>query len=280
MNDGMWDNPAVRRNIEALREDGRRIVEPGEGDLACGTRGAGRMAEPEEIAAALEASFGPGPMEGVRVLVTAGRTEEEIDSVRYISNRSSGKMGFAIARKAADLGADVTLIHGPVDVAPPAVKSVTRIKSAAELRKAVSKAFPKCDVLVMTAAVADYTPVKKSGEKLKRTGGKMSLELRSTDDILAGLGGKKKDSQVVVGFALESSGGESAAKKKAAAKGCDYMILNMIGGKTGFGSDTNDVTVYRKNRKIAGTGLVSKAEAAGAILDILAADPRVKKAAR
>jgi phosphopantothenoylcysteine decarboxylase/phosphopantothenate--cysteine ligase len=280
MNDGMWENPAVIRNIGILKGDGRRIVEPGEGALACGTRGAGRMAEPGEILSLLEASLGPGPLEGVRVLVTAGRTEEDIDSVRYISNRSSGKMGFAISRKAAEMGAEVTLIHGPVDVPVPAVRSVTRIGSAAELRKAVTRSFPKCDVLIMAAAVADYTPVSRSKEKIKRAGGGMSIELEATDDILAGLAGKKKDSQVVAGFALESSGGEAAARKKAAEKGCDYMILNMISGNTGFGCDTNEVTIYRKNRKVAETGLVSKADAASAILDILARDPKVRKAAR
>ena len=280
MNDGMWENPAVIRNIGIIRGDGRRILEPGEGDLACGTRGAGRMAEPEEILSSLEASLGPGPLEGVRVLVTAGRTEEDIDGVRYISNRSSGKMGFALARRAGEMGAQVTLVHGPVDVPAPAVGAVEKIGSAAELKRSVTKTFPKCDVLIMAAAVSDYAPVSSSKEKIKRTGGKMSIEFRSTDDILAGLAKKKKDSQVVVGFALESSGGEAAARKKAAEKGCDYMVLNMIGGNTGFGCDTNDVTIYKKNRKIAATGLVSKAEAASAILDILAGDPRVRKAAR
>jgi phosphopantothenoylcysteine decarboxylase/phosphopantothenate--cysteine ligase len=279
MNDGMWDNPAVARNIGILTEDGRRVIEPGEGDLACGTRGAGRMAEPEEIVSRLGASFAPGPLAGVRVLVTAGRTEEEIDPARYISNRSSGRMGFALARRAAELGARVTLIHGPVDIAPPAVESVTRTVSAADMKRAVTKAFPRCDVLIMAAAVADYTPAKRSGEKIRREKGAMSLGLEPTEDILAGLAGRKKDGQVVVGFALESGDGEASARRKARSKGCDYLVLNMIGDGTGFGSDTNSVTVFKGTRKIAGTGLVTKREAASVILDILAGDSRVKKAA-
>ena len=279
MNDGMWDNPAVRRNIHILADDGRRIIDPGEGDLACGTRGAGRMAEPERIVSELESSFGPGPLEGVRVLVTAGRTEEEIDPVRYISNRSSGKMGFALARRAAELGAVVTLIHGPVDVVPPAVSAVSRIGSSAEMKRAVSKAFPKCDVLIMAAAVADFTPAAKSGGKIRRGTGGMSLDLEPTADILAGLAGRKKDGQVVVGFALESGDGEASARRKGTAKGCDYIILNMIGGGTGFDSDTNKVTIFKGTKKIAGTGLVTKSEAAAAILEILSKDRHVKKAA-
>jgi len=279
MNDGMWENPAVERNIGILKEDGRRIMEPGEGDLACGTRGSGRMAEPEEIVARLEKSFEPGPLTGLRVLVTAGRTEEEIDPVRYISNRSSGRMGFAIARRAAELGARVTLIHGPVDVAPPAVESLTRTVSAADMKKAVAGAFPRCDVLIMAAAVADYTPAKRSGEKIRRGKGPVSLGLEPTDDILAGLAGRKKDGQVVVGFALESGDGEASARRKARSKRCDYLVLNMIGEGTGFGADTNSVTIFKGTRKIAETGLVTKLEAASAILDILAGDSRVKKAA-
>lgn len=280
MNDGMWDNPAVRRNIATLAGDGRHIIEPDAGDLACGTSGSGRMAEPDAILSKLEASFGPGPLDGVRVLVTAGRTEEAIDPVRYISNRSSGKMGFALARRAAELGAEVTLIHGPVDVAPPAVKTVTRIGSSAELKKAVTKAFPKCDMLIMAAAVADYTPAKRSGGKIKRNKSAMALDLEPTADILAGLAGKKKPDQVVVGFALESGDGEASARRKAKAKGCDYIVLNMIGGGTGFDTDTNSVTLFKGTKKIAETALVTKDEAARTILDILAGDSRVKKAVR
>jgi phosphopantothenoylcysteine decarboxylase/phosphopantothenate--cysteine ligase len=279
MNDGMWDNPAVRRNIRILAEDGRRIIDPGEGDLACGTRGAGRMAEPGDIVSDLTLSFGPGPLSGVRMLITAGRTEEEIDPVRYISNRSSGKMGFALARRAAELGAEVTLVHGPVDVPPPAVSAVRRIGSAAEMKNAVSKAFPKCDVLIMAAAVADYTPASKSRGKIKKGTGGMSLDLEPTADILAGLAGRKKDGQTVVGFALESGDGEASARRKGAAKGCDYIVLNMIGDETGFGTDTNRITVFKGNRKVAGTGLVTKDEAASAILEILSKDRNVKKVA-
>jgi phosphopantothenoylcysteine decarboxylase/phosphopantothenate--cysteine ligase len=269
----------VRRNVSTLLRDGRLFIDPCEGDLACGTQGPGRMAEPETIVSKLEAFFAPGPLDGVRVLVTAGRTEEDIDPVRYISNRSSGKMGFALASGAAEMGAEVTLIHGPVDVPVPAVARVTRIGSAAELKKAVTRAFPECDVLIMAAAVADFTPVRGAGSKMKRTGGKTALDLKPTDDILAGLAAKKKEGQVVVGFALESSGGEASAKKKAREKGCDYLVLNMIGEKTGFGSDTNDITIFKGTRKVASTGLVTKEAAASAVLDTIAEDRRVRKAA-
>ena len=278
MNDGMWDNPSVKRNIGILTGDGRHIIEPGDGDLACGTSGAGRMAEPEEILWKLESSFSPGPLEGLRVLVTAGRTEEDIDPVRYISNRSSGKMGFALARRAAELGADVTLIHGPVDIPAPLVSSVTRVGSSAEMKKAVTKAFSKCDLLIMAAAVADYTPAKKSSGKIRREKPAMSLDLKPTADILGGLVSKKKEGQVVVGFALESSDGEASARRKGKAKGCDYVVLNMIGGTTGFDTDTNSVTIFKGTKKIAGTDLVTKYEVASAILDILAEDRRIRKA--
>jgi len=276
----MWDNPAVSRNIATLKGDGRHIIEPDAGDLACGTSGAGRMAEPDVILSTLKDSFGPGPLDGVRVLITAGRTEEAIDPVRYISNRSSGKMGFALARRAMELGAEVTLIHGPVDVALPAVSAVTRIGSSAELKKAVTKAFPKCDMLVMAAAVADYTPAKRSSGKISRNKSAISLDLEPTADILAGLAGKKKPDQVVVGFALESGDGEASARRKAKAKGCDYIVLNMIGGGTGFDTDTNSVTIFKGTKKITQTALVTKDEAAREILDILAGDRRVKKAVR
>jgi phosphopantothenoylcysteine decarboxylase/phosphopantothenate--cysteine ligase len=279
MNDGMWDNPAVRRNIRVLTDDGRRLIDPGEGDLACGTRGAGRMAEPERIVSELALSFGPGPLSGVRVLITAGRTEEEIDPVRYISNRSSGKMGFALARRAAALGAEVTLIHGAVDMQPPEVGAVSRAGSAVEMKKAVSSAFPGCDVLIMAAAVADYAPASRSRGKIRRDTEGMTLELEPTPDILAGLAGSKRDGQIVVGFALESRNGEASARRKGAAKGCDYIVLNMVGDETGFGTDTNRITVFKGNRKIAATDLVTKEEAASAILEILSKDRRLSKVA-
>jgi phosphopantothenoylcysteine decarboxylase/phosphopantothenate--cysteine ligase len=279
MNEVMWANPAVRRNIDTLRADGRVVLEPGAGPLACGDAGPGRMAEPEEIVTALEASFAPGDLAGVRVLVTAGRTEEEIDPVRYITNRSSGRMGFAIARAAKTRGASVTLVHGPVDVAPPAVDAIVRVTSAAEMRSATAKAFRSCDVCIMTAAVADFTPVKRARDKIKRTGAAFSLELRPTEDILASLK-ETKGNRIVVGFALETADGEANALRKARAKGCDYMVLNAPGGKTGFSVPTNRITIYRGGTKLASSGLVSKDEAASLVLDAVAADRRVRRTKR
>lgn len=278
MNDGMWANPAVRRNIETLAADGRTIVEPGTGELACGTEGPGRMAEPEEIADTIEASFGPRPLAGIRVLITAGRTEEDIDRVRYISNRSTGRMGFALARRALALGARVTLVHGPVDVPPPPAETVRQVRSAAEMREAVMRALPRCDVLIMAAAVADFTPARTGRGKMRRSGGPVTLELAPTDDILAGAAAKRRPGQVIVGFALEEGGGEAAAKRKLREKGCDYIVLNTIGPGTGFGTGTNRVTVFRGSKKAAETALVTKDEAAAAVFDALLADRRLRKA--
>jgi phosphopantothenoylcysteine decarboxylase/phosphopantothenate--cysteine ligase len=167
-----------------------------------------------------------------------------------------------------------------VDVEPPAVASITRVRSAVEMKRAVGKAFPRCDILLMAAAVADYTPAGRRKGKIRRSDTSISVELEPTPDILAGLSARKKPGQVVVGFALESADGEASARRKAASKGCDYIVLNMIGEGTGFGSDTNSVTIFRGTKKVAGTGLVTKGEAASAILDILAADRRVRKVAR
>jgi phosphopantothenoylcysteine decarboxylase/phosphopantothenate--cysteine ligase len=277
MNAGMWENPAVGRNIAVLESDGRRFVEPGSGELACGETGPGRMAEPEEIARALENSFAPGDLDGVRVLVTAGRTEEEIDRVRYISNRSSGRMGFAIADAARRMGARVSVIHGPVDVPAPEADSVKRVRTAAEMKRAVTRAFPESDLLIMAAAVADFTPAGKNPGKIKREGKGIEIELRPTPDILASVAGKKKKSQIVVGFALEEKGGESNAREKIRKKGCDYMVLNVMSETTGFIVPTNRVTLFKGNRKVLETGLVSKIEAASMILDKISSDTRLKR---
>lgn len=268
MNDGMWANPAVKRNVIVLERDGRVIVPPDSGELACGTSGSGRMAEPDDIVDALCESFGPGPLEGKRFLVTAGRTEEEIDPVRYLSNHSSGRMGFAIAERAKRLGASVTLVHGRVDVPVPDVDVVREALSAARMKTAVTRAFSTCDVLVMAAAVADYRPVKRNREKIKKNDAGISIELEKTVDILGSLKSKKRG-QIVVGFALESEEGEENAGKKISGKGLDYLVLNMVGRDTGFASSTNQVTLYRGSKKLLTTPLVSKKEAAEAIIDMI-----------
>lgn len=277
MNAGMWENPAVKRNVALLEGDGRRFVEPGSGELACGKTGPGRMAEPEEIVGALERSFAPGNLDGVRVLVTAGRTEEDIDLVRYISNRSSGRMGFAIARAAREMGASVSLVYGPVDVPVPEVDSAKSVRTSAEMKRAVTMAFPRCNLLIMAAAVADFMPAGKNPGKMKRGVKGIELELRPTPDILASVSGKKKKDQIVVGFALEEKGGEEKAREKIRKKGCDYMVLNVISETTGFVATTNRVTLFKGNRKVLETGLVSKVEAASMILDKISSDTRLKR---
>lgn len=280
MNEAMWGNPAVRRNVERLAADGRIILSPGTGHLACGDVGAGRMMEPEEILEAIEKSFAPGDLAGVRFLVTAGRTEEEIDPVRFLSNRSSGRMGFAVARKARERGAFVALVHGAVDVAPPEADSIARVTSAAQLKRAVDRAFPRCDVLVMAAAVADFAPVKRERDKMKRAGKTLSLELRATPDILAGLKRTKKPDQIVVGFALETKDAEENALRKIREKGCDYLVLNSVGEGTGFAVETNRITILRGTKKLVTTPLISKDEAASIILDSIASDRRLQRKKR
>ncbi len=276
MNEAMWASPAVRRNVETLAADGKTILDPGSGALACGDVGPGRMAEPEDIVKALEASFAPGDLAGIRVLVTAGRTEEEIDPVRYVTNRSSGRMGFAIAREARSRGARVTLVHGPVDVPVPPVDAVRSVTTAAEMQRATNEAFVRCDVCVMAAAVSDFTPVRRRAEKIKRAGKTYELELRSTEDILSSLG-KRKGGRIVVGFALETADGEANAKRKAREKGCDYMVLNAPGKKTGFSAPTNRITLFKGQKKLFATPLISKDDAAVLILDAVAADSRLKR---
>lgn len=278
MNDGMWANPAVQRSIGILKADGKHFIDPGSGELACGTEGPGRMAEPAEIFAAVERSFHPGPLDGVRFLVTAGRTEEEIDPVRYISNRSSGRMGFAIAERAKELGAEVTLIHGPVAIDVPRVDSAIPVRSAAQMKNAVSKAFPRCDVLVMAAAVADFAPERRAPVKMKKGEADVVMKLKRTPDILASLRKAKKPGQIVVGFALESEKGEENAVRKITEKGCDYLVLNMVGKGTGFEAGTNSVTLFKGVKKLAATSVIPKKEAAAAVIDMLLGDRRLKRA--
>jgi phosphopantothenoylcysteine decarboxylase/phosphopantothenate--cysteine ligase len=279
MNDAMWGSAAVQRNIETLRSDGRVILGPGSGGLACGDTGPGRMMEPEDIVKTLETSFAPGDLDGIRVLVTAGRTEEDIDPVRYLTNRSSGRMGFAIAREARARGAHVTLIHGAVDVPPPRADSVHVARTASHMRDAVADAFSSCDVCIMAAAVSDFAPAKRRAHKIKRTGAPLTLELRPTEDILAGLKGTKKG-QIVVGFALETANGEANALAKARAKGCDYMVLNSPGERTGFSVTTNRITLFKGAKKLFSTSIVSKEDAASLLLDAVAADRRLKRSKR
>jgi len=242
MNNHMWDHPATRGNVETLRLRGATIVPPGTGPLASkGEWGEGRLAEPSEI---LAAAVGTRSLDGVRVLVTAGGTREPIDSVRYVGNRSSGRMGVALAKEAAARGADVTLIAANVALdTPPGTISVT---TAAELEAAANEAFPQCDVLLMAAAVADFRPAAAVDEKIGKGGRDgLALELEPTADVLAGLSSSRRPDQLLVGFAAEHGpGGHERARGKLERKGLDAVVLNDISDPAiGFDSEDNEVVI-------------------------------------
>jgi phosphopantothenoylcysteine decarboxylase/phosphopantothenate--cysteine ligase len=249
MNPHMWAHAATRRNLAALRTDGLAFVGPNEGEMAeSGERGVGRMAEPEEIRDAALALLHEGPLKGKRALVTAGPTLEAIDPVRFISNRSSGKQGYAIAAALAELGAEVTLVSGPTNLAPPPGVALKRVESAAEMLKASQAALP-LDVAVMVAAVADWRPARRAQGKIKkpRNGEAPRIELEETPDILATLSkpGKKRP-KLVIGFAAETEHVEEHARAKIARKGCDWIVANDVSGDV-MGGPENQVLLITKD---------------------------------
>ena len=240
MNDKMLSHPAVQAHLERLRARGAHIVESETGRLASGACGKGRLAHPEAIAAAVVAAVATGDLAGLRVLVTAGPTWEPVDGVRFISNRSSGKMGYAVAAAAAGRGAAVTVVSGPVAIAEPAGCEVVRVETAEEMRGEVLERFPECDVLVAAAAVADYAPVDAVGGKVKSGQRRVTLELRPTKDILAECGAQKRKGQFLVGFAAETEDVLAHAKEKLEAKHLDLMVANDVSRPgVGFESDSN-----------------------------------------
>ena len=249
MNPHMWAHPATRRNLAALHSDGLRFVGPDEGEMAeAGERGVGRMAEPEAIRGAAIAMLSDGPLKGKRALVTAGPTLERIDPVRFISNRSSGRQGYAIAAALAALGADVILVSGPTGLAPPPGVKMKRVESAAEMLKASEKALP-LDVAVMVAAVADWRPVERAEEKIKKgkAGATPTIALEETPDILATLSklGKKRPT-LVIGFAAETEDVEAHARAKIAKKGCDWIVANDVSSDV-MGGAENQVLLITKD---------------------------------
>jgi phosphopantothenoylcysteine decarboxylase / phosphopantothenate---cysteine ligase len=273
MNNRMYEHPATQRNLELLRERGARIVAPGTGGLASkGEWGVGRLAEPPEILETLEATLAVGgPLDGLRVLVTAGGTREPIDSVRYVGNRSSGRMGMALAQEAARRGAEVTVVRANVSLPVPAGIRALEVESAAELEAALRAEFPAADVLVMAAAPADFRPASPAADKIAKAGREgLVLELEPTTDILAALAGERRADQTLVGFAAEH--GEGAAERgraKLARKGLDAIVVNDISrADIGFDSEDNEVTIVFA----AGEQTVRhapKAEVAAAILDVV-----------
>ncbi|MGE0393377.1 MAG: bifunctional phosphopantothenoylcysteine decarboxylase/phosphopantothenate--cysteine ligase CoaBC [Vicinamibacterales bacterium] len=273
MNTNMLAHPAVQANLRTLEARGVRRVEPGEGYLACGWVGKGRLAEPDDIVAAAQAILAPADAawRGRHVVVSAGPTFEDIDPVRYVGNRSSGRMGFAVAAEARRRGARVTLVCGPTRVDPPPVDELVRVRSAAEMHAAVMAAAPAADVVVMAAAVADYTPVAPATGKIAKADGPMVLTLERTRDVLADLGALPSrgagTGPVLVGFAAETSDVVRKATAKRARKGVDLIVANDVSDASiGFDVDANAVTI------IGASGAVevprqSKARVAAAILD-------------
>jgi phosphopantothenoylcysteine decarboxylase/phosphopantothenate--cysteine ligase len=271
MNTQMFEHEAVRRNLDTLAGRGARFVAPGEGYLACGWIGKGRLAEPDDIVAAAEAILRPeGPLRGQRVLVTAGPTYEDVDPVRYIGNRSSGRMGYAIAAEAARRGADVTLVTGPTSLEAPPVREVVRVRGAAEMHQAVLSRAADMQVVVMAAAVADYTPVERAAQKVPKGSDTLTLVLRKTPDILAELGQRRVANgggPVLVGFAAETEQVVSRATAKREQKHVDLIVANDVSrSDAGFDVDTNAVTIVGP-QGAESLSLQSKVRVAAEILD-------------
>lgn len=268
MNCEMWAHPAVQRNIATLKGWGIQMVGPEEGELACGVSGVGRMAEPEQIADAI-CQGERLTVKGERWLVTAGPTYERIDSVRFIGNYSSGKMGFALAQALADAGAEVELVSGPtaLSISHPRIHR-TSIESAREMYAAATEVFPHCNGAILSAAVADYRPSECADHKLKKNGDEgMHLDLVQNPDILATLGSMKTSEQTLVGFALETDNEEANAQRKLEKKNLDYIVLNSLRDKgAGFGVDTNKVTIIGRNGSRKESPLMSKQEVAHLII--------------
>lgn len=272
MNVHMYLHPAVQENMEILASRGYEFIEPGEGYLACGYVGKGRMAEPEEIIDHLIRFFSSQKtiLQGKRILITAGPTRERIDPVRYITNFSSGKMGYALAEEAVKLGADVILVSGPVSLAPPARVKVLQVESAQQMYETVLAHFPETDIIIKTAAVADYRPKSVASQKLKKKTDTLVIELKKTVDILAELG-KRKNQQFLVGFAAETENIEENAKEKLRKKNLDLIVVNDVTQEgAGFGVDTNIVTIYRKNGTKLALPKMSKTRVARVILEEIA----------
>jgi len=273
MNSAMWEHPATRANLDTLRRRGCMIVDPDEGWLACGTVGAGRLADPLRIAESVDLLTGlkqKQDLEGETVLITAGPTQEPIDPVRYISNRSSGKMGYALAEAALTRGARVILISGPVHIPAPGRSELTSVSTAHEMRKAVLEHLDEATIIIKSAAVADYHVSNVPKQKLKKTAARLSLELDPTPDILAEVGQKKGD-RLLIGFAAETENLLEEARRKMISKHCDMVVANLINQDgLGFESDRNQVEIITRSGKRVHAGPANKREIADRILDEVA----------
>ena len=268
MNTNMYENPIVQDNLKKLEHNGFEVIDPASGYLACGDTGAGKMPEPEVLLSYILRTIAcEKDLSGKKVLVTAGPTRERIDPVRYITNHSTGKMGYAIAENCMRRGAEVTLVTGPVALMPPPFVTVVPVVSAADMAKAVKQHFSEQDIIIKAAAVADYYPLHPSEEKIKKKEGNASVELERTEDILAWLGANKKTTQFLCGFSMETENMLENSRAKLIKKNADMIVANNLKTKgAGFGTDTNVVTI------ITGVDckelpIMTKAQAASAIMD-------------
>jgi phosphopantothenoylcysteine decarboxylase/phosphopantothenate--cysteine ligase len=268
MNVNMWRHAATKANLETLRRRGHRIVEPESGYLACGMTGPGRLAAPEAIAEAIRLETQHRrDLEGEVVIVTAGPTQEPLDPVRFLSNRSSGRMGYALAEAAAARGARVILVSGPVNLAPPAGVETIPVRTAAEMREQVFAHLEDAGIVVKAAAVADFHLIKVPARKVKKTAARLSLELDPTPDILAELGQKKGD-RLLIGFAAETENLVAEARRKLESKNCDMIVANLVGvPEVGFESEENQVTLVLRTGEILPLARAPKREVADRIFD-------------
>lgn len=271
MNTHMYRNPIVQKNMDILKNFGYEFVAPASGRLACGDVGEGKLADVNTIVDYIVRCMAKKDMEGKKIIVTAGPTQEAIDPVRYITNHSTGKMGYAIAERAAARGADVTLVSGPVSLAPPAGVKVVNIKSADDMFNAVIAEYENADIVIKAAAVADYRPAKVSSEKIKKESGMNVIELERTKDILQYLGEHKRDGQIICGFSMETENLMENSVKKLHKKNADMIIANSIKRDgAGFGTDTNVITIITENDAVA-YPIMTKYEAADEILNAVIA---------
>ena len=276
MNTTMLENRATQRNLETLRADGVHVIDPDAGEMACGTIGPGRLSDPEKIVAAalalLDKSERKTDLSGEHILITAGATREPIDPVRFLSNRSSGKMGFALAEAGRARGAEVTLVAGVTSVDPPSDVRLIKTTTAAEMRHAVVENVDKATIFIAAAAVADYAPAHAADQKIKKTSSSIKLELERTPDILGEVAGARRIGQLIVGFAAETENLIQHATEKLKNKGLDAIVANDVSSSSsGFDSENNAVAiVFRDSREIVQLPLMSKTETAHRILDEIA----------
>jgi len=277
MNTTMWEHPATQRNLQQLRADGVQIIEPDAGEMACGTIGPGRLSEPERIVAAaleiLNASrlAQAKDLAGERFLITVGATREEIDPVRFISNRSSGRMGFALAEAVLRRGGEVTVVSGVTTVAPPARVRIVKVLSAADMSQAVAKEQANATVFIGAAAIADYRPAQRADQKIKKTEDSLTLTLERTPDVLSEVAASRANGMLVIGFAAETENLLDNARKKLRRKNLDAIIANDVTRQdSGFDSTTNAITIITKDRNDpVELPLMSKSEVADRILDVI-----------